>query len=270
VSFGTTVNATNPLGTHVVHKHTSLSYLVYRHQELTLLLHHICCLSSAVKDVAEFAAEVGGATAEVLNAYTNIVSGSTKACYRPAYNRGAGTIPDACGDWENNAGLCYERCRHGYYPVWFVCWQHCWAVSNEGWHDHGVTCHIPMHSYWVSRVQHQPCESDDQMILENLLTALVIMIVMPSQAHAAKTTMMSMHVCHQNTMLAPAQNQQHCCCQEPVMNAKRHAKHCLHEKDTFAACNLTSVAAAAPAAAQLSLCRITTTGVLGMTSAPPG
>jgi hypothetical protein len=66
-------------------------------------------------------------------------------CYRQSYGRGAGTVPTTCSsDREFSAGLCYERCRGGYYPVNFVCWEHCPCC---GWQDHGVTCHQPMHSY---------------------------------------------------------------------------------------------------------------------------
>ena len=71
--------------------------------------------------------------------------GSTQ-CYRHSYNRGVGDIPSHCSGWENIAGICYEWCRSNYYGVSFVCWEHC----PGGWQDHGVTCHIPMHSYWNS------------------------------------------------------------------------------------------------------------------------
>jgi hypothetical protein len=106
------------------------------------------CLTAA-KKVGEFLADVADLTSQVIDAYQNAVGANTMQCYRLSHDRGAGTIPSSCGDWENSAGLCYERCHHNYYPVWFVCWQHCWAICNEGWHDHGAICHIPMHSYWV-------------------------------------------------------------------------------------------------------------------------
>ena len=40
----------------------------------------------------------------------------------PGYNRGVGTIPTSCPGGDNNAGLCYERCRSGYNGVGPVCW----------------------------------------------------------------------------------------------------------------------------------------------------
>jgi hypothetical protein len=85
---------------------------------------------------------------DVLGAYLNLYLDNPN-CYRATYDRGGGSIPNHCGDRENSGGLCYERCGRGYYGISVDCWQHCWAVSNEGWEDHGFTCHIPMHSYGV-------------------------------------------------------------------------------------------------------------------------
>ena len=39
-----------------------------------------------------------------------------------SYGRGAGTIPTGCGNDQNDAGLCYTRCKPGYNGVGPVCW----------------------------------------------------------------------------------------------------------------------------------------------------
>ena len=43
--------------------------------------------------------------------------------------RGAGTIPRGCGTKENDAGLCYDKCKAGYYGVGPVCWS---EVPKDG------------------------------------------------------------------------------------------------------------------------------------------
>lgn len=46
-------------------------------------------------------------------------------CWKDSYGRGAGTIPEGCPDGhENDAGLCYEKCRAGYTGAGPVCWAH--------------------------------------------------------------------------------------------------------------------------------------------------
>lgn len=61
---------------------------------------------------------------------------SGKFCWKNTYGRGVGTIPTNCGGKENQAGLCYNRCRDGYYAVGPVCWARC----RGGFSDHGATC----------------------------------------------------------------------------------------------------------------------------------
>jgi hypothetical protein len=60
-------------------------------------------------------------------------------CWRHSYGRGVGTIPNACPNGENNAGLCYPLCRSGYAGVGPVCWQSC----PPGYSDFGVGCSKP-------------------------------------------------------------------------------------------------------------------------------
>ncbi len=59
-------------------------------------------------------------------------------CYKDSYGRGVGTIPNDCGAKENDAGLCYGKCKATYYGVGPVCWQSC----PSGYVDTGALCHI--------------------------------------------------------------------------------------------------------------------------------
>src|SRR5262245_18115680 len=60
-------------------------------------------------------------------------------CWRDSYGRGAGSIPNACPNGENNAGPCYPVCNAGYAGVGPVCWQSC----PSGYGDFGVGCSKP-------------------------------------------------------------------------------------------------------------------------------
>lgn len=61
-------------------------------------------------------------------------------CWRSSSGRGVGTIPTSCGDnQDNDAGLCYPRCKEGYRGVGPVCWRDC----PEGFSDIGVGCSKP-------------------------------------------------------------------------------------------------------------------------------
>jgi hypothetical protein len=51
-----------------------------------------------------------------------------------SYGRGAGTIPTGCGNDQNDAGLCYTRCRAGYDGVGPVCW----GGPPSGWVQCGM------------------------------------------------------------------------------------------------------------------------------------
>jgi hypothetical protein len=54
-----------------------------------------------------------------------------------SYNRGVGTIPNACVDGYDASGLlCYEQCPAGYDDVAGVCWQQC----PSGFSDGGALC----------------------------------------------------------------------------------------------------------------------------------
>jgi hypothetical protein len=60
-------------------------------------------------------------------------------CWKDSYGRGVGTIPTICsGGKENQAGLCYDKCRAGMHAVGPVCWSDC----PPGYTDTGATCHI--------------------------------------------------------------------------------------------------------------------------------
>src|SRR5438477_566569 len=43
-------------------------------------------------------------------------------CWKDSYGRGVGTIPSGCGAKENQAGLCYDKCKTGFNAVGPVCW----------------------------------------------------------------------------------------------------------------------------------------------------
>ncbi len=58
-------------------------------------------------------------------------------CWKRSYGRGVGLIPTGCWDRENQAGLCYTRCRDGYKGVGPVCWLRC----PSGWADHPASCY---------------------------------------------------------------------------------------------------------------------------------
>jgi hypothetical protein len=60
-------------------------------------------------------------------------------CWRDSYGRGVGTIPNACPNGQNDAGLCYPNCNAGYTGVGPVCWQNC----PSGYSDFGVGCSKP-------------------------------------------------------------------------------------------------------------------------------
>ncbi len=51
-----------------------------------------------------------------------------------SYGRGAGTIPTGCGNDQNDAGLCYTRCKNGYSGVGPVCW----GQAPSGWVECGM------------------------------------------------------------------------------------------------------------------------------------
>jgi hypothetical protein len=56
-----------------------------------------------------------------LSCYKNLISWYWKS----SYGRGVGTIPSDCGSKQNDAGLCYNKCKDGYYGVGPVCWKGC-------------------------------------------------------------------------------------------------------------------------------------------------
>lgn len=44
-------------------------------------------------------------------------------CWKNAYGRGVGTVPDSCQPGnEKNGALCYPICKDGFYGVGPVCW----------------------------------------------------------------------------------------------------------------------------------------------------
>lgn len=102
----------------------------------------------AAKEVGVFLGDpIEALSEEILGSYLSVVTGP-QSCYRQHYQR-IGTIPDMCGHRENPAGFC-DDCREGWKRTGFnVCQEKCW----EGWQDHGLLCHLPMHSYWVSAPQ---------------------------------------------------------------------------------------------------------------------
>ena len=66
-----------------------------------------------------------------------------------------GTVPTDCGgDRDNEAGICYPKCRPGFHGVGLLCWQDTvtigagTAVQLEscpaGWSDDGLTCREPI------------------------------------------------------------------------------------------------------------------------------
>lgn len=66
--------------------------------------------------------------------------GDAEMCWTESRGRGAGTIPNACGDGEQmDAGLCYPKCRAGYTGVGPVCWANC----PSGFRNDGAYCAKP-------------------------------------------------------------------------------------------------------------------------------
>jgi hypothetical protein len=87
---------------------------------------------------------------KAMEAYKNVAVEGTTACYRDDFFRGVGKVPLNCDDWKLVDGaVCREPCAWNYEEKVCseVCWELCHTISNEGWHDHGLTCHLPMHSY---------------------------------------------------------------------------------------------------------------------------
>lgn len=66
---------------------------------------------------------------------------AAQTCWKGTYGRGVGIIPTSCmGAYpDKNAGLCYPRCRAGFYGVGPVCWQGC----PSSFTDTGVDCLKP-------------------------------------------------------------------------------------------------------------------------------
>jgi len=69
----------------------------------------------------------------------NCVNGMTDigvSCQKKSYGRGAGS-PLVCGDGKDeDAGLCYDKCKSDYQGVGPVCWKSC----PTGWLDCGALC----------------------------------------------------------------------------------------------------------------------------------
>lgn len=62
------------------------------------------------------------------------------SCTKPSYGRGVGKIPTGCPEGqENDAGLCYDKCRENYHGVGPVCW----GVCPAGFRDDGAFCNKP-------------------------------------------------------------------------------------------------------------------------------
>ena len=61
----------------------------------------------------------------------DVKKGSTEACFKDAYSRGTGTVPDKdndkkCGkDEEKSFGLCYKKCKTDYEGIGPLCWDSC-------------------------------------------------------------------------------------------------------------------------------------------------
>ncbi len=54
--------------------------------------------------------------------------------WKDTYGRGVGTIPpEVCGTKENDAGLCYDKCKSGYHGIGPVCWD-----NQQGSYGRGV------------------------------------------------------------------------------------------------------------------------------------
>ena len=54
-----------------------------------------------------------------------------------SYGRGAGNTMKCKDDEQYDAGLCYKRCRDGYYGVGPVCWSRCPNAASK---DCGAFC----------------------------------------------------------------------------------------------------------------------------------
>jgi len=68
-----------------------------------------------------------------------------EVCWRDAYGRGVGTIPNYCQKgFELQGALCYPLCKENYTGVGPVCWENC----PEGYTDIGAFCVIPASVYW--------------------------------------------------------------------------------------------------------------------------
>ena len=74
------------------------------------------------------------------------------------YNRGVGKLPTSCGSGkDNNAGLCYPKCRSGYKGVGPVCWQSCGGFGR----DDGAFCAKPA-PYGRGAGNAPKCRSDEE------------------------------------------------------------------------------------------------------------
>lgn len=69
-----------------------------------------------------------------------VIINAEENCWKNAYGRGVGTVPDSClpGN-EKNGALCYPICKDGFYGVGPVCWSAC----PNGFTDTGVDCLKP-------------------------------------------------------------------------------------------------------------------------------
>jgi hypothetical protein len=69
-------------------------------------------------------------------------------CWRDAYGRGVGTIPNQCKENQEKQGaLCYDKCNTTVVPPFYGVGPVCWETCKEGYHDGGVFCYQGGHSY---------------------------------------------------------------------------------------------------------------------------
>lgn len=65
---------------------------------------------------------------------------SADFCWKDSYDRGAGTIPTACGSFDQIGALCYPPCPAGYSRSGVDCHQNC--LTGSGWADQGLYCRL--------------------------------------------------------------------------------------------------------------------------------
>mmetsp|Transcript_17308 Transcript_17308/g.31774 ORF Transcript_17308/g.31774 Transcript_17308/m.31774 type:complete len:691 (+) Transcript_17308:95-2167(+) len=86
--------------------------------------------------------------------------------FKPSYGRGVGEVPDyRCGtDQDNDAGLCYPKCKAGYHGVGPICWLGCPSTMT----DIGVSCTKKSYGRTAGTVPKYVCEGPNEENVDEL------------------------------------------------------------------------------------------------------